>query len=153
MDTCGFIVFNDLFVYYLRLNRLKILLAISLGDGIRKPHNTPKTRINQRGYSLTTRVSTASEDTLVDVLRWSMVSTLELGLSVTVGATLFVVPIVWELVFPACTFAATFGPPPVRRLSGPLLQLALSVKTKSSSNKREDRPDSNLNNVYVLCLY
>ena len=69
MDTCGFIVFNDLFVYYLRLNRLKILLAISLGDGIRKPHKTPKTRINQSGYSLTTRVSTASEDTLVDVLR------------------------------------------------------------------------------------
>jgi len=147
----GFIVSIVWFYHLVLLNKLRNELAIWFGVGNNQPITSR--RMTQAGTSLITTVSTVSVATLEVLVDWSMLSTLALGLTLTVGAILFVVPIVCELVFPAWTFAATFGPPPVRRLSGPLLQLTVSIETKSSSDKREDRPDSNFNNVYILCFY
>jgi hypothetical protein len=90
VDTYGFFDSNR----YLRLKRFMILLAISLGEGIKKPHSRPNRSINHVGASLMTTVSTPSVATLEVRLDWSMVSTLELGFKLTVGAILFVVPTV-----------------------------------------------------------
>jgi hypothetical protein len=80
---------------------------------------------------------------------WSIFSTLELGLTLTEGALTLVVPIVWVLFLPACTFAAVLGPPPVRSLRAGLLQLLVDMKTRSSSNIRDEGPDNNLDHLHL----
>lgn len=93
----GFFV-SIVWFYYLRLNKFRNELAIWFGVGSNQPITSR--RMTQAGTSLITTVSTVSVATLDVLLDWSMVSTLALGLTLTVGAILFVVPIVCELVFP-----------------------------------------------------
>jgi len=93
---------------------------------------------------------------VVWVTFWFMVST---GASMlfsgrSVGCVVVLMFIPWLFSRPTWVLAATFGPPPVRRLSGPrLLQLTVLVKTKSSSSKREDGPDKNFNKGCILNFY
>jgi len=141
-----------LFYYLLRPNKFENQLPIWLGEGNcqRNTDQTTRAMTNQGGISLIVTTSTLSEATLVVTTLWSTLSTWE---SDTLGEILFVVPIVWELVLPACVLAATFGPPPVSIPNAPLLQLAVLVNTKSSSNKREDRPNEGFDKVDIFSLH
>lgn len=96
------------------------------------------------------RIHTQVGSSLFVVVLWSILSTLAFGRRLTDGEEFVETPTVWELVFPACTLAATLGPPPIRRLRGlfphPLIP---DVKTASSSNVSDKRPDNGLNHFSV----
>jgi len=83
-----------------------------------------------------------------------MVSTLALGRIETLGAAVLMF-IPWLFSAPACTLAATLGPPPVRRLRGFSPQLVRSInalKTVGNRSVRSERPDDNFNKGYVLLI-
>jgi hypothetical protein len=151
-ESVGVLSWMPALFYYLRPNKFENQLPIWLGEGNcqRNMDQTTRAMTNQGGVSLTVTTSTLSEATLVVTTLWSTLSTWE---SDTLGEILFVVPIVWELVLPACVLAATFGPPPVSIPNAPLLQLAVLVNTKSSSNKREDRPNEGFDKVDIFSLH
>jgi len=151
-ESVGVLSWMPALFYYLRPNKFENQLPIWLGEGNcqRNMDQTTRAMTNQGGVSLTVTTSTLSEATLVVTTLWSTLSTWE---SDTLGEILFVVPIVWELVLPACVLAATFGPPPVSRLKGLAPQLTISINTKGSSSKRKDGPYKDFNDSDIFYLY
>jgi hypothetical protein len=123
-------------VSYSRLKSFSMPLPISLGEGANHP-------------TISSRSSSGSISVFfVVLLSCTTVSTGPSGLRT--GLMELLIPIVCVFSLPIWVLAATFGPPPVRRLRGVPLQLAISIKAESSSSKREYGPDEYL---YDFCIF
>src|SRR6056297_3826994 len=94
---------------------------------------------------------------LLVVLLWSMLSTLALGLTVTLGVlSVLICTAAWLFSAPACTLAATLGPPPVRKLRGlppqPVSNSRL-LKTKGSHREDSDWPPHDVSHFSFVIVH